>query len=160
MMFYKLYTVIVANVYHTLINYIVLANIILVSLYFCLLWYVPQYLKRFSWSIQWNRIMWLSRERLTAFREKTFWRSKNQTKQFYIKLIVLQVHPKIVIILACSQTIYFLFKVRRARVIKNKQGGIYWPPAQGGWGGGRRKYFSFSRSAFTRRCFLKQRKEK
>ena len=128
---------------------IVLAKIDLVSLYFCLLWYVPQYLKRFSWSIQWNRIMWLLTERLTSFREKTIWRSRSQTKQFYIKLIVLQVRPKIVIILACSQTIYFLFKVRRARVIKNKPGG-----------GGRRKYFSFSRSAFTRRCFPKQRKEK
>ena len=32
--------------------------------------------------------------------------------------------------LACSQTLYFLFKVRRARVIKNKPRGIYWPPAQ------------------------------
>ena len=26
---------------------------------------------------------------------------------------------------ACSQTLYFLFKVRRARVIKNKLQGIY-----------------------------------
>ena len=41
-------------------------------------------------------------------------------------------------ILACSQTLYFLFKVRRARVIKYKSQGIYWPPAQGGSGGGRR----------------------
>ena len=33
--------------------------------------------------------------------------------------------------LACSQTIYFLLKVRWACVIKYKQQGIYWPPAQG-----------------------------
>ena len=30
--------------------------------------------------------------------------------------------------IACSQTLYFLFKVRRARVIKYKPQGIYWPP--------------------------------
>ena len=30
---------------------------------------------------------------------------------------------------ACSQTLYFIFKVRRARVIKYKLQGIYWPPA-------------------------------
>ena len=39
---------------------------------------------------------------------------------------------------ACSQTLftlYFLFKVRRARVIKNKLRGIYWPPAHRGSGG-------------------------
>ena len=41
--------------------------------------------------------------------------------------------------LACSQTLYFLFKVRRAGVIKCKPQGIYWPPAQGGRGGGRRE---------------------
>ena len=35
--------------------------------------------------------------------------------------------------LACSQTLYFLFKVRRAQqVIKYKSQGIYWPPAQVG----------------------------
>ena len=34
--------------------------------------------------------------------------------------------------IACSQTLYFLFKVRRARVIKYKPQGIYWPPVQGG----------------------------
>jgi len=39
----------------------------------------------------------------------------------------------------CSQTLYFLFKVRRARVIKYKPQGIYWPQVQGGSGGGRRK---------------------
>ena len=49
--------------------------------------------------------------------------------------------------LACSQTLYFLSKVRRARVIKNKPRVIYCPPAQRGRGGGRRKfYFSFSRA--------------
>ena len=37
---------------------------------------------------------------------------------------------------ACSQTLYFLFNVRRGRVIKFKPEGIYWPPAQGGSGGG------------------------
>ena len=45
------------------------------------------------------------------------------------------------LLLACSQTLYFLFKVCRARVIKNKPRGIHWPPAQGGI------YFSFSRFA-------------
>ena len=34
--------------------------------------------------------------------------------------------------LACSQTLYFLFKVCRVRVIKFKPQGIYWPPAQRG----------------------------
>ena len=34
--------------------------------------------------------------------------------------------------LACSQALYFLFKVRRARVMKNKPRGIYSPPAQRG----------------------------
>ena len=34
--------------------------------------------------------------------------------------------------IACSQTLYFLFKVRRARVIKYKPQGIYCPPVQGG----------------------------
>ena len=29
--------------------------------------------------------------------------------------------------LACSQTLYFLFKVRRARAMKYKPQGIYWP---------------------------------
>ena len=39
--------------------------------------------------------MWLLRERLTDVREKSFdLQSKSQTDQFYIKLIVLQVHPK------------------------------------------------------------------
>ena len=34
--------------------------------------------------------------------------------------------------IACSYTVYFLFEVLRARVIKYKPQGIYWPPAQGG----------------------------
>ena len=38
--------------------------------------------------------------------------------------------------LACSQTLYFVFKVRLARVIKNKPRGIYWTPVQRGMGGG------------------------
>ena len=37
---------------------------------------------------------------------------------------------------ACSKTLYFLFKVSRTRVIKYKPEGIYWPPAQAGSGGG------------------------
>ena len=40
-------------------------------------------------------------------------------------------------ILACSQSLYFHFKVRRARVIKYKPREIYSPPAQRGRGGGR-----------------------
>ena len=50
--------------------------------------------------------------------------------------------------------------------MKYKPQGIYWPPAQGGRGGGRRKYFlsraprSFSHTRFARRCFRKERKEK
>ena len=38
---------------------------------------------------------------------------------------------------ACSQTLYFLRKVRRALVIKYKPQGIYQQPAQEGGGGGR-----------------------
>ena len=34
-------------------------------------------------------------------------------------------------------------------MINNKPQGIYWPPAQGGRGGGRRIYQSFSRSTFA-----------
>ena len=37
-----------------------------------------------------------------------------------------------IVVLAFSQTLYFLFKVRLARVIRYKPRGIYWPPAQGG----------------------------
>ena len=66
--------------------------------------------------------------------------------------------------IACSQTLYFLFKVRRARVIKNNPrvgGGGYWPPAQGGRGGEEEnRYFFLSRSSLARRCFPKERKEK
>ena len=60
--------------------------------------------------------------------------------------------------IACSQTLYFLFKVRRARVIKNKPRGIYWPPAQGGRGGCR-LLASLARS-FLESCFPKERKER
>ena len=53
-------------------------------------------------------------------------------------------------VLACSQTLYFIFKVHRARVK--------------GLGVGKEKilYFSFSRSALVlaRRCSRKERKEK
>ena len=58
--------------------------------------------------------------------------------------------------IACSQTLYFLIKVRRARVIKNEPRGIYWPPAQGGRGEGGWNIF-LSRA---RQCFPKERKEK
>ena len=37
---------------------------------------------------------------------------------------------------------YFLFKVSRVRVIKCIPRGIYWPPAQGGSGGGKKFFFS------------------
>ena len=36
---------------------------------------------------------------------------------------------KTVLTIACSETLYFLFKVRRARVIKYKPQVIYWPSA-------------------------------
>ena len=57
------------------------------------------------------------------------------------------------LVVACSQTPYFLFKV--CWVIKYKQQGIYWLPAQGGVMGEEenRHYFSFSRARFARRCF-------
>ena len=55
--------------------------------------------------------------------------------------------------LACPQTLYFLFKVRRARVIKNKKRGGFIDRQGVGVGGGVGKigvfYFSFSRSAFA-----------
>ena len=67
-------------------------------------------------------------------------------------------------VLACSQTLYFLFKVRRARVIKNKNRGGFADRQQKGLGVGKEKnlYFSFLRSALAlaRRCFRKERKEK
>ena len=46
--------------------------------------------------------------------------------------------------IACSQTIYFLFKVLWAPMIKYKLRGIYWPPVQGSSGGGKRKYIILS----------------
>ena len=66
-------------------------------------------------------------------------------------------------VLACSQTLYFLFKVRRARVIKNKNRGGFSDRQRKGLGMGKDKslYFSFLRSALVlaRRCFRKQGKE-
>ena len=65
--------------------------------------------------------------------------------------------------IACSQTLYFLFKVRRARVIKNNPrvgggGGGYWPPAQGGRGGEEEnRYFSLSRSSLARSPMFSER---
>ena len=49
--FYKLYTVIVANVNHTLMNCTCKTRLGYSLLPFTL---IPQYLKRFNWSIQWN----------------------------------------------------------------------------------------------------------
>ena len=67
-------------------------------------------------------------------------------------------------VLACSQTLYFLFKVRRARVIKNKNRGGFTDRQRKGLGVGKEKilYFSFSRSALVLalQCFRKERKEK
>ena len=67
-------------------------------------------------------------------------------------------------VLACSQILCFLFKVRRARVIKNKNGGGFTDRQRKGLGVGKEKilYFSFSRSALVlaRQCFRKERKEK
>jgi len=67
-------------------------------------------------------------------------------------------------VLACSQTLYFLFKVRRARVIKNKNRGGFTDRQRRGLGLEKEKilYFSFLRSALVlaRRCFRKERKEK
>ena len=34
---------------------------------------------------------------------------------------------------ACSQTLYFLFRDLRTRVLTQKPPGIYWPPARRGW---------------------------
>ena len=45
---------------------------------------------------------------------------------------------------------FFFFKVRRARVIENRLQGIYWPPAQGGSGGGRGKFFLALPARFAR----------
>ena len=67
-------------------------------------------------------------------------------------------------VLACSQTLYFLFKVHRARVIKNKNRREFTDRQRKGLGVGKEKilYFSFLRSAFVlaRRCFRKERKDK
>ena len=67
-------------------------------------------------------------------------------------------------VLACSQILCFLFKVRRARVIKNKNGGGFTDRQRKGLGVGKEKilYFSFSRSALVLalQCFRKERKEK
>ena len=67
-------------------------------------------------------------------------------------------------VLACSQILCFLFKVRRALVIKNKNGGGFTDRQRKGLGVGKEKilYFSFSRSALVhaRQCFRKERKEK
>ena len=66
-------------------------------------------------------------------------------------------------VLPCSQTLYFLFKVHRARVIKNKNRGEFANRQRKGLGVGKEKipYFSFSHSALVLagRCSRKERKE-
>ena len=66
--------------------------------------------------------------------------------------------------LACSQTLYFLFKVHRARVMKNKNRGGFTHCQQKRLGVGKEKilYFSFLRPALVlaRRRSRKERKEK
>ena len=58
------------------------------------------------------------------------------------------------ILVGCPwQTLYFLFKVRRARVIKDKPQGIYWPPASRGRVGkeeNRRSALALARSLRSR----------
>ena len=73
---------------------------------------------------------------------------------------------------ACSQTLYFLFKVRRARLMKKKKrGGFIDRQCKGvGVGEEENRYFSFLRPALAlracsphsraRRCFPKERKRK
>ena len=61
-------------------------------------------------------------------------------------------------LLASSQTLYFLFKIRRARVTKNKPREIYWPPAQRGIFLSRASLSCSPRSR-ARRCSPKERKE-
>ena len=65
---------------------------------------------------------------------------------------------------ACSQTLYFFFKVRRARVIKNKNRGGFADRQRKGLRVEKAKilYFSFLHSALVlaRRCSRKEQKEK
>ena len=64
-------------------------------------------------------------------------------------------------VLACSQTLYFLFKVRRARVIKNKNRGGFTDRQRKGFGVGEGENSLFFFLALrARRCFRKERKEK
>ena len=64
--------------------------------------------------------------------------------------------------LACPQTLYFLFKVRRARVIKNKKRGGFIDRQGVGVGGGgeNRRFLFFVLALRVRRCFRKERKVK
>ena len=65
---------------------------------------------------------------------------------------------------ACSQTLYFPFKVHPARVIKDQNRRGFADRQRKGLGLGKEKilYISFSRSALVlaRRCSRKERKEK
>ena len=56
----------------------------------------------------------------------------------YISCIIMaQRSPENRPTVACSQTLYFLFRDRRARVLTQKPPGIYWPLAKRGWCGGK-----------------------
>ena len=67
-------------------------------------------------------------------------------------------------VLACSQTLYFLFKLHRARVIKKQKRGGFTDRQRKRLGVEKEKilYFSFLRSALVlaRRCSRQERKEK
>ena len=53
---------------------------------------------------------------------------------FFISgIIMAQRSPRNRPTVACSQTLYFLFRDRRARVLTQKPPGIYWPLAKRGW---------------------------
>ena len=94
------------------------------------------------------------------------WAHVNVRKSCSIKLV--QLKPMYALYtVVCSQTLYFFFKVHRARVIKYRPQGIYWLPTQEGSGGGRRTFFSFlsrpPRSfsrAHSHAMFLKKTKRK
>ena len=85
-----------------------------------------------------NRLFQFSNNRLNRNHLYNTAKSKSNQAHSFGNLLLSPWH------LACSQTLYFLFKVRRARMIKNKPRGIYWPPAQRGRGGGRRNFIFLS----------------
>ena len=95
-----------------------------------------------------NRLYQFSNNRLNRNHLYNTAKSKSNQARSFGNLLLSPWH------LACSQTLYFLFKVRRASVIKNKPRGIYWPPAQRGRGGGRRNFIFLSRAprSFSLAC--------